>query len=335
MAPGRRPGHRAETLRRRLVIGKLNDEITGSGKANGYVIMQDPRLDPVLLQSFVAVAESGSFTRAAQRVHLTQSTVSQQVRRLEEQLGCVLLDRGGRYVTTTPEGERLLGYARRLQQLMAEAVGQLRQSAGQGEIRLGVPEDFAARPLTPVLAGFADDWPGMRLEVTSGMSHELWQRFQDRELDLVLVKQRTGQAQGLASWPEPLCWIDSRSRPAVARDPVPLVAFPVGGLYRGEMTHALDAGGRRWRVAFVSASLASILAAVADGLGVTLLPRRLATPHHTVLEQGWPAAVPDVELSLHAQPDLPAAARDMAARLAALCETVMAAGAPARAGARA
>ncbi|KAI3596904.1 Transcriptional regulator, LysR family [Cupriavidus necator H850] len=291
--------------------------------------MHDPRLDPVLLQSFVAVAESGSFTRAAQRVHLTQSTVSQQVRRLEDQLGCVLLDRGGRYVTTTPEGERLLGYARRLQQLMAEAVGQLRQSAGQGEIRIGVPEDFAARPLTPVLAGFADDWPGMRLEVTSGMSHELWQRFQDRELDLVLVKQRVGQAPGLASWPEPLCWFDSRGRPAVARDPVPLVAFPVGGLYRGEMTHALDAGGRRWRVAFVSASLASILAAVADGLGVTLLPRRLATAQHQVLEDdGWPAAVPDVELSLHAQPDLPAAARDMAARLAALCETVMGPGEP-------
>ncbi|MNT23016.1 LysR substrate binding domain protein [compost metagenome] len=110
---------------------------------------------------------------------------------------------------------------------------------------------------------------------------------------------------------------------------MPLVAFPVGGLYSGEMTHALDAGGRRWRVAFVSASLASILAAVADGLGVTLLPRRLATAQHQVLEDGgWPAAVPDVELSLHAQPDLPAAARDMAARLAALCETVMGSGAP-------
>ncbi|MCY1532695.1 LysR substrate binding domain protein [compost metagenome] len=109
---------------------------------------------------------------------------------------------------------------------------------------------------------------------------------------------------------------------------MPLVAFPAGGLYRGEMTHALDAGGRRWRIAFVSASLASILAAVADGLGITLLPRRLATAHYQVLDGGgWPAAVPDVELSLHAQPDLPAPARDMAARLAALCERVMNSGA--------
>lgn len=286
--------------------------------------MHDARLDPVLMQSFVAVAESGSFTRAAERVHLTQSTVSQQVRRLEEQLGCELLDRSGRYVTTTPEGERLLGYARRLQQLMAEAVEQVRQSAGQGEIRLGVPEDFAAQTLTPMLAGFADTWPGVRLEVTSGLSHELWQRFQDRELDLALVKQRVGHAAGVACWPEPLCWIDSRERPAAARDPVPLVVFPSGGLYRGEMTHALDASGRRWRIGFVSASLASIRSAVADGLGISLLPRRLATAAHRILDgAAWLSDVPDVELTLHAQPDPSAAARDMMGRLVALCGQAM------------
>lgn len=286
--------------------------------------MHDARLDPALLQGFVAVAESGSFTRAAERVHLTQSTVSQQVRRLEDQLGCALLDRSGRYVTTTPEGERLLGYARRLQQLMTEAVEQVRQTAGQGEIRLGVPEDFAAQPLTAVLAAFADTWPGVRLEVTSGLSHELWQRFQEGELDLALVKQRVGHVAGVASWPEPLCWIDSRTRPAVARDPVPLVAFPSGGLYRGEMTHALDASGRRWRISFVSASLASIRAAVADGLGVSLLPRRLATEGHRVLDGvAWLGTVPDLELTLHAQPEPSAAARDMMGRLAALCDQVM------------
>lgn len=286
--------------------------------------MHDARLDPALLQSFVAVAESGSFTRAAQRVHLTQSTVSQQVRRLEEQLGCELLDRGGRYVTTTPEGERLLGYARRLQQLMAEAVEQVRQTSGQGEIRLGVPEDFAAQPLTAVLAGFADTWPGIRLEVTSGLSHDLWQRFQDSELDLALVKQRVGHAAGVACWPEPLAWIDSRTRPAVARDPVPLVAFPSGGLYRGEMTHALDASGRRWRIGFVSASLASISSAVADGLGISLLPRRLASAAHRLLDdEPWLGAVPAIELTLHAQPEPSAAARDMMGRLIALCDQAM------------
>ncbi len=286
--------------------------------------MPTDQLDPVLLQSFVAVVESGSFTRAGERVNLTQSTVSQQVRRLEEQLGCALLDRGGRYVTTTPEGERLLGYARRIQMLMGEAVEQVRQSAGQGEIRLGVPEDFAAQALTPMLAAFADAWPAVRLEVTSGMSHDLWRRFQDRELDLALVKQRVGHAAGVASWPEPLCWIDSRARPAAARDPVPLVAFPSGGLYRDEMTHALEVSGRRWRIGFVSASLASISAAVADGLGISLLPRRLAQPDHRVLDaEPWLPAVPDVELTLHAHPDPDMATRDMTERLTALCARTM------------
>lgn len=281
-------------------------------------------LDPQLLRSFVAVADSGSFTRAAERVHLTQSTVSQQLRRLEEQCGCVLLDRGGRYVTPTPEGERLLGYARRILQLSGEAVALIRDSAVQGEIRLGVPEDFAAQTLTPVLADFADAWPGVRLEVTSGLSHELWQGFQEGEFDLTLIKQREGSAAGLASWPEPLCWIDSRRRPAFEREPVPLAVFPGGALYRGEMTHALEASGRRWRIGFVSASLASLSSAVADGLGISLLPRRVVTRAHRVLDE--PAligAVPPVELSLHVRPEPSAPARDMAARLQSMCDAVM------------
>jgi len=281
-------------------------------------------LDPVLLRSFVAVADTGSFTRAADSVHLTQSTVSQQLRRLETQVGCELLNRGGRYVTATPEGEQLLGYARRILQLMDEAAGQLAQGGAQGEVRLGVPEDFVARTLTPTLAAFADAYPGVRLEVTSGLSHELWQRFQRGELDLALIKQRVGSAPGLASWPEPLCWLDSRARPTRMRDPLPLVAFPLGGLYRGEMTHLLDATGRHWRIAYVSASLAGIRAAVEDGLGITMLPRRLAAEGHRVLEaaDGFEAA-PALELSLHVQAETAAHTRDLAARLAAVCDRAM------------
>lgn len=281
-------------------------------------------LDPVLLRSFVTVVDTGSFTRAAAGVHLTQSTVSQQMRRLETQLGCELLDRSGRYVVATPEGECLLGYARRITQLMDEALAQIAGSSGQGEIRLGVPEDFAAHALTPTLAAFAEAYPGVRLEVSSGLSHELWQSFRHGELDLALVKQRVGSAPGLASWPEPLCWLDSRKRPAVARDPLPLAVFPIGGLYRNEMTHALDAAGRRWRIAFVSASLASISAAVQDGLGITLLPRRLAAAGHRMLgpRHGF-APLPELELTLHAQADAPAHAKDLAARLLAACERSM------------
>lgn len=118
-----------------------------------YESEQDVR--PVLLRSFVAVVDSGSFTRAADSTHLTQSTVSQQVRKLESQLGCELLHRKGRYVTATLEGERVLNYARRILQLMNEAVVQTSVSAEQQKIRLGVPEDFATHAIMPTLHAFS------------------------------------------------------------------------------------------------------------------------------------------------------------------------------------
>ncbi len=213
-------------------------------------------LDPLLLRSFVAIIDTGSFTRAGERVHLTQSTISQQIRRLEQQLGCPLLDRAGRQVVATAEGEKLLGLARRILALLAQAEEQVTE--GSVALSLGVPEDFAAGAITPVLAAFARDYPEVRLEVQSGLSHEIWQRFEAGELDLALVKQTRGQGAPLASWREPLVWVDSRDWPARERDPLPLVAFPSEGLYRRQMTEALDGLGRRWRIAYVSASLASL-----------------------------------------------------------------------------
>lgn len=281
-------------------------------------------LDPVLLRSFLAVVQTGGFTRAAASLHLTQSTVSQQIRRLEEQLGAELLDRSGRYVVTTTEGERLLGYAQRIVALMDEAQLALGRSAEEGEIRLGVPDDFAANSLTPYLADFADSHRGIRLEITSGLSHDVWRAFNAGELDLALIKQRAGSVKGLASWAEPLAWLDSRSRPVLARDPIPLAVFPPNGLYRLEMTHALDAMGKAWRIAYVSSSLPGVSAAAEGGLGLTLLPRRLITPEHRELSEaeGFPA-VASVEVALHARAQLPGHARELAAALIQACEGIM------------
>ncbi|WP_438405698.1 LysR family transcriptional regulator, partial [Aeromonas hydrophila] len=103
-------------------------------------------LDPLLLRSFVAIIDTGSFTRAGERVHLTQSTISQQIRRLEQQLGCPLLARAGRQVVATAEGEKLLGLARRILALLAQAEEQV--SEGSVSLSLGVPEDFAAGAIT-------------------------------------------------------------------------------------------------------------------------------------------------------------------------------------------
>ncbi|WP_429139547.1 LysR family transcriptional regulator [Aeromonas veronii] len=276
-------------------------------------------LDPLLLRSFVAIIDTGSFTRAGERVHLTQSTISQQIRRLEQQLGCPLLDRSGRQVVATAEGEKLLGLARRILALLAQAEEQV--SEGSISLSLGVPEDFAAGAITPVLAAFARDYPEVRLEVQSGLSHEIWQRFEAGELDLALVKQTRGKGSPLASWREPLVWVDSRDWPARERDPLPLVVFPSEGLYRRQMTEALDGLGRRWRIAYVSASLASLQGAVSAGIGVSLLPKRLMPADQLALTQ-WPK-VASVELALHAGGSGSGPLSRLSSALIALCDEVM------------
>lgn len=276
-------------------------------------------LDPQLLRSFVAIIETGSFTRAGDRVHLTQSTISQQMRRLEEQLGCPLLDRTGRTVTTTVAGEKLLGLARRILALLEEA--RERVSEASQPLRLGVPEDFAAGAMAPVLAAFARQYPQVRLEVQSGLSHELWQKFEGGELDLALVKQGRGQGDPVARWREPLAWVDSRDWPARERDPVPLVVFPSEGLYRRQITEALDARGLRWHIAYVSASLASLQGAVSAGIGVSLLPSRLLLPDQVALLD-WPQVRP-VELALHLGTDKGEPLVRLSQALIALCDEVM------------
>ena len=281
--------------------------------------MERPLLDPHLLQSFVAIVETGSFTRAGERMHLTQSTISQQMRRLEQQLGCPLLDRSGRQVVTTAQGETLLGLARRILGLLAQAGDRVGEASLP--LRLGVPEDFAAGAMTAVLAAFARQYPEVRLEVQSDLSHALWQAFEAGELDLALITQGRGQGEPIARWREPLAWVDSRDWPAGERDPVPLVVFPSEGLYRRQITDALDARGIPWRIAYVSASLASLQGAVSAGIGVSLLPTRLLQPDQVELTH-WPSVRP-VELALH----LGAGGSEPLARLCealiTLCDEVM------------
>ena len=281
--------------------------------------MERPLLDPHLLQSFVAIVETGSFTRAGERMHLTQSTISQQMRRLEQQLGCPLLDRSGRQVVTTAQGETLLGLARRILGLLARAGDRVGEASLP--LRLGVPEDFPAGAMTAVLAAFARQYPEVRLEVQSDLSHALWQAFEAGELDLALIKQGRGQGEPIARWREPLAWVDSRDWPAGERDPVPLVVFPSEGLYRRQITDALDARGIPWRIAYVSASLASLQGAVSAGIGVSLLPTRLLQPDQVELTH-WPSVRP-VELALH----LGAGGSEPLARLCealiTLCDEVM------------
>ncbi|AGC47117.1 LysR family transcriptional regulator [Myxococcus stipitatus DSM 14675] len=280
-------------------------------------------MDLLLLRSFVTVVDTGNFTRAGERLHLTQSTVSQQVLRLEQSLGCRLLDRGPRHVVPTEEGERLLGYAQRLLRLADEAREALSPVHGDSALRLGVPEDLGGEALMPLLSRFSSERPRLRLEVESGLSHHLLRLYRAGELDLLLVKQWGADSDCHARWPEPLCWLDSAANP-VTRKPgseaLPLVVFPVGALYRQEMIRAVEAQGRRWRVSYSSSSLASLGAAVRAGLGVSLLPAGSVQSGHRVLTEaeGF-APVGGLELVLHARSELDSTGRALRDRLVEAC----------------
>ncbi len=257
-------------------------------------------LDLDLLRSFVSVVDAGGFTRAGERVHRTQSTVSQQIRRLEESVGRPLLHRDGKSVSPTEEGERLLSYARRILALAAEARAAVAQQAVHATVRLGVPEDFAAYHLAELLSDFARSRPGLRLDVRCGMSVDLAASIERQELDLALVKRRAGESGALAAWPETLRWVTSARHPVDPEiHPVPLAVFPQGCLYRNRAVHALEAAGRAWRVAYNSTNLSGIQAAVSAGLGISILPGAAILSDHKVLDEagGFPA-IESTELAL-------------------------------------
>src|SRR6476469_2073389 len=228
-------------------------------------------LELELLRTFVSVVDAGGFTRAGERVHRTQSTVSQQVRRLEEDVGQPLLTRTGKDVTPTEAGERLLSYARRLLALAEEARDVVSRPGNEGAIRLGVPEDFAAYRLAKLLAAFARSHPSLRLDVRADQSANLKRDLQRGELDLALFKRAAGEKGGIAVWPERVHWVTSKTHPRDTRTgSVPLIACPVGCFYRGGAIHALETGGGNWHMAYTSSNLAGIQAAGAAAMGLSI-----------------------------------------------------------------
>ena len=241
-------------------------------------------LDLDLLRSFVSVIDAGGFTRAGERVHRTQSTVSQQIKRLEEDFGRTLLNRVGKRVVPTEDGERLLAYARRLLALAEETRDVLARPKGEGVVRLGIPEDFAAYRLTKMLASFSRARPGLRLDVRCEQSIYLRRDLERGELDLALVKREAGGGSAIAAWPERLHWVTSKAQPVdIKVDSVPLIFFPTGCIYRNRAVHAVEASGRSWHIAYTSSSLAGIQAAIGAGLGLSILSDISIQPDHRVL----------------------------------------------------
>jgi DNA-binding transcriptional LysR family regulator len=283
-------------------------------------------LDLELLRSFVSVVDSGGFTRAGERVHRTQSTVSQQIKRLEDDVGQPLLNRSGKDVTPTEAGERLLSYARRLLSLAEEARDVVARPDSEGAIRLGVPEDFAAYRLAKLLAAFSRAQPGLRLDVHADQSMNLKRDLERGDLDLALFKRAAGEKGGIAVWPERVHWVTSKNHPRhTGTGPVPLIGFPAGCLYRAGAIHALESAGRAWHMAYTSSNLAGIQAAIAAGMGLSILSEIATQSDHRVLtaRDGF-SPINKTEVALVASPDASAATLRLADRLAEFCHTIQA-----------
>ena len=256
--------------------------------------MATPNIDADLLRALVTVVDCGSFSRAAQRLRRTQSAVSLQIKRLEEQVGRALLDRGPRHVRLTSEGELILDTARRILALNDALVARVAEPQMSGLVRLGAPEDFATSHLPEVLARFAQEHPGVGLEVICDLTLNLMERFTAGDLDLALVKrQPTDSPLGTRVWREPLVWAGRDHGAADVPGPLPLAVSPRPCVYRRRATDALDATGRSWRVAYTCGSLAGVLAAVRAGLGVTVLPKELVPSDLTMLD-GPGSGLPDL-----------------------------------------
>jgi DNA-binding transcriptional LysR family regulator len=283
-------------------------------------------LDLELLRSFVSVVDAGGFTRAGERVHRTQSTVSQQIKRLEDDIGRPLLNRSGRQVVPTEDGERLLSYARRLLSLAEEARDVLARPTNEGAVRLGIPEDFAAYRLTKLLASCSRSRPGLRLDVRADQSVYLRRDLERGELDLALLKRNAGEKGGIAVWPERVHWVTSKAHPVTRKfESVPLIFFPAGCLYRTRAIHAIESAGRSWHMAYTSSSLSGIQAAVAAGLGLSILPdMAIQADHRKLTAKDGFAPIDKTEVALLASPDASPATLRLADRLAEFCNSVQA-----------
>ncbi|GAB3251970.1 LysR family transcription regulator [Chitinimonas naiadis] len=261
--------------------------------------MPIPDLELDLLRAFVAVAESGSMTAGAALIGRTQSAVSQKMLRLEEIVGRRLLDRAGRSLSLTGDGERLLVAARRMLEFNDETVRQFVDPPAAGTLRLGVAEDFIPHQLPRLLARFARNYPHIRLELTTGMSCDLMGKLDDDLLDLAIAKRDGEQQRGRVIWQEPLVWIAAEGTDLDPGQPVPLVLLPAPCSYRGIALDALASVERQSVIACTASSLMGVQAAVAGGLGVTLLGRSFVQDGLRVLDphDGWPT-LPTTEIVL-------------------------------------
>ena len=247
--------------------------------------MHTPNLDIDLLRSFVAIADTGSFTAAAELVARTQSAVSVQVKRLEEIVGHRVFERTSRSLALTAAGETLLGYARRILELNDESVRSMAEPPVKGEIRLGITEYFVPNELPAILSRFTAAYPGVHLEVRMGLSRDLREELTKKNLDAVIVRLASRE-HGQAIWSEPQVWVAREGFEPARGTVLPLALLPAPCVLREHAIQSLRRLKRPWKIAYTGSSMASVQAAVRAGLGVSIMPRSSVLAGMQILPTG-------------------------------------------------
>ncbi|MEJ2374339.1 MAG: LysR substrate-binding domain-containing protein [Pseudolabrys sp.] len=247
-------------------------------------------LDIDQLRTFIAIAETGSFTKAAEVVHKTQSAVSMQMKRLEERIERPIFTRDGRASKLTEDGARLLDYARRLVKLNVETVAAFSDGALSGRVRLGVPDDYADRYLPEIMARFARTYPSVELTVICEPTVDLLKRIDNNEVDLAIVTNCESKRASETFRRERLLWVTS-NRHAIHLEPrLPLALGRPSCIWRRTAIERLESIGRPYRLLYSSSNAGAVAAAVLAGLAVSVLPESGLRPGMRVLTaaEGFP-----------------------------------------------
>jgi DNA-binding transcriptional LysR family regulator len=261
--------------------------------------MTQSTLELELLRTFVAVADQASFGAAGQQLGRTQSSVTQHMQRLEQQVGVSLFHKQGRQKALTDAGRQLLRHARQMLALNDDILDRLRDTSLSGMLRIGSPHDIADTILPPILSHIARSAPNLRLEIDVGRSPFLMDDLHRGKVDMIISTRTDPTLEGFALRTSPVWWICAAQYQHDPLQPLPLVLVDEPSIYRRIALEALEKHDIAWRQAYLASNLIGIKAAVRAGLGVTARSMEMVGPDMRVLGEsdGLPR-LPDVTYHL-------------------------------------
>ncbi len=256
------------------------------------------------LRSLVTIADTNSFTQAAEKLYRTQPALSLQIKKLEERVGTPLLERNGRNISVTEAGRVLVDYARRILELNEEALARLSVTETEGTVRIGILEEVAVGPLVHLLTKFGRLCTRVQLEFQVATSHELSTLIKTNELCLAVANQEFASGNTIPLWQENYLWVHNPTYDLLSQESIPVVmdnTFPC--VVREQGIATLDTNNLKWHLAFSSVSLTALQAAVRAGLGVGLLPESAIPDDAIALDEAFKSLLQPAVIALYKSSD--------------------------------